>query len=165
MDEHRQLLTISGRDRPGLAAELFRSLRAVAVAVTDIGQITIRGHLVLCVEVDLGASQSLKDLALAVEASGIAADGAIQVEIAATTERAEPGGRRLAVTLLAPSIDPEQLASVFGTIARCGGESRAARAVRAGPSASSIGRATAAPAPRTLSMVAAAARTCSALAK
>ena len=122
MDERRQLLTVSGRDRPGLAAELFRSLRAVAVAVTDIGQITIRGHLVLCVEVDLGASQGLRDLALAVEASGIAADGAIQVEISATTERAEPGGRRLAVTLLAPSIDPEQLASVFGTIARCGGD-------------------------------------------
>ena len=51
MPEDRFLLTVSGRDRPGLAGELFAAVAAVATEITDIGQITIRGHLVLCIAV------------------------------------------------------------------------------------------------------------------
>ena len=49
---HRLLVTVTGQDRPGVAATLFSSLGDVEAVITDIGQITIRGHLVLCVELD-----------------------------------------------------------------------------------------------------------------
>jgi len=52
MSPERFLLTVSGRDRPGLAGELFTSLVPVCGSITDVGQITIRGHLVLCIEVE-----------------------------------------------------------------------------------------------------------------
>jgi phosphoserine phosphatase len=118
----RFLLTVSGRDRPGLAGELFSSLRSVAAEITDVGQITIRGHLVLCVEVEALAGVGAAELESAVAASSIDADGAISVEVGPSTERIAPEARRLAITLVAPSIDAEQLAGVFGSIARCGGD-------------------------------------------
>jgi phosphoserine phosphatase len=118
----RFLLTVSGRDRPGLAGELFSSLRAVAAEITDVGQITIRGHLVLCVEVEALEGVGPAELEAAVAASAIEADGAISIDVGPITERVAPEARRLAITLVAPSIDAEQLAGVFGSIARCGGD-------------------------------------------
>ena len=64
--EDRYLLTISGRDSPGLAAEVFAAAAAVATEITDIGQITIRGHLVLCIEVQLRPGATVEQLAVAV---------------------------------------------------------------------------------------------------
>ncbi len=119
---HRYLLTISGRDRPGLAAAFFTSLRSVAAEITDVGQITIRGHLVLCAEVEPKEGVGIAQLEQAVASSGIDDQGAVSIDVALTTERLAPEERRLAVTLVAPSIDPEQLAGVFGSIAKCGGD-------------------------------------------
>ena len=53
---HRLLVTLTGQDRPGVAATLFDAVRTIDATVTDIGQITIRGHLVLCVELNCPAS-------------------------------------------------------------------------------------------------------------
>ena len=120
--EDRYLLTISGRDRPGLAGNLFLALEGVCNQITDIGQITIRGHLVLCIEVQLCPDASYDDLAEAVTASGIRADGSVTVEVTPTTERMARDGRRLLVTLVSPSIDATKLGAVFLTIADCGGD-------------------------------------------
>ena len=49
---HQLLVTLTGQDRPGIAATLFGALDAVDARVTDIGQITIKGHLVICVELE-----------------------------------------------------------------------------------------------------------------
>ena len=94
------LLTISGRDSPGLAGELFGAVAEVATEITDIGQITIRGHLVLCLEVRLRDGATTVELEAAVGASGLERDGAVSVEISRSTERAAPQGRRLLVTLV-----------------------------------------------------------------
>ena len=118
----RFLLTVSGRDRAGLAGELFASLRSVAAEITDVGQITIRGHLVLCVEVEPMAGAGIEQLQAAVGESALTRDGSITVEVGPSTERLAPEARRLAITLVAPTIDAEQLAGVFGSIARCGGD-------------------------------------------
>ncbi len=120
--EDRYLLTISGRDSPGLAAEVFAAAAAVATEITDIGQITIRGHLVLCIEVQLRPGATVEQLAEAVEASGVEAARAVTVEISSSTERAEPEGRRLLVTLVSRVIEPGSLGAVFSTIAACGGD-------------------------------------------
>ena len=42
------LLTLSGRDHPGVPADLLESLRATRTEVLDAEQIVIRGELVLC---------------------------------------------------------------------------------------------------------------------
>ena len=116
------LLTISGRDSPGLAGELFGAVAEVATEITDIGQITIRGHLVLCLEVRLRDGATTVELEAAVGASGLERDGAVSVEISRSTERAAPQGRRLLVTLVSRVIEPASLGTVFSTIAACGGD-------------------------------------------
>ena len=116
------LLTISGRDSPGLAGELFGAVAEVATEITDIGQITIRGHLVLCLEVRLRDGATTVELEAAVGASGLERDGAVSVEISRSTERAAPQGRRLLVTLVSRVIEPASLGTVFSNIAACGGD-------------------------------------------
>jgi len=120
--EDRFLLTVSGRDRPGLAGELFAAVAAVATEITDIGQITIRGHLVLCIEVRLHDEATAAQLAEVVAASSVDSGGTVSVEITSPTERREAEGRRLLVTLVSRVIEPGSLGAVFSTIASCGGD-------------------------------------------
>ena len=122
MPEDRFLLTVSGRDRPGLAGELFAAVAAVATEITDIGQITIRGHLVLCIEVRLHDEATAAQLAEVVAASSVDSGGTVSVEITSPTERREAEGRRLLVTLVSRVIEPASLGAVFSTIAACGGD-------------------------------------------
>ena len=122
MPEDRFLLTVSGRDRPGLAGELFAAVAAVATEITDIGQITIRGHLVLCIEVRLHDEATAAQLAEVVAASSVDSGGTVSVEISSPTERREAEGRRLLVTLVSRVIEPGSLGAVFSTIASCGGD-------------------------------------------
>ncbi len=94
----------------------------MAQAITDIGQITIRGHLVLCIEVQALDGVGHDELEAAVVASGITSDGTVEVEVTPTTERLDPAGRRILVTIVAPEIDADHLGAVFSTIAHCGGD-------------------------------------------
>jgi phosphoserine phosphatase len=41
------LITLTGRDRPGVTARLFGALARFPLSVADIEQVTIRGRLVL----------------------------------------------------------------------------------------------------------------------
>ena len=118
----RFLLTVTGRDRPGLAGKLFESLRSVCSEITDVGQITIRGHLVLCIEVAPCDGVGLEDITRAAQGAGITDDGSVSVEVGPSTERNDPSGRRLLVTLVAPFIDAAILGGVFSSIAGCGGD-------------------------------------------
>ena len=47
MNPHTVLLTVSGRDRPGVTSALFAALAAHDVEVLDVEQVVIRGRLVL----------------------------------------------------------------------------------------------------------------------
>ena len=91
------------------AAELFAALHALEhddVALIDVAQITIRGTLVLCAEVS-GESLSESALRRALGERAIQGEG-IGVEVAAVTPSADPPGRRLLVTMLAPTISAGQ---------------------------------------------------------
>ena len=44
---HTLLITLTGRDRPGVTSAVFRVLSAAGVEVVDIEQIVLRGRLVL----------------------------------------------------------------------------------------------------------------------
>ena len=122
MDLDRILLTVSGRDRPGLAAEFFHAIEEVAAEVTDVGQITIRGYLAVSVEITPKEGIALPEIEAALADSGLGVDEQLSIEVTATPERANPEGRRLAVTLVARSLDAHRLNKVFATIAACGGD-------------------------------------------
>lgn len=53
MQQHSVLLTVSGRDRPGVTSALFAALAAYDVEVLDVEQVVIRGRLVLGVLLSL----------------------------------------------------------------------------------------------------------------
>lgn len=115
------LVTVSGPDRVGVGAELFAALAALegdAVALMDVAQITIRGTLVLCAEV-AGEGLGPAAIATALATRDVAGRG-IEVRVEAVTPSDDVIGRRLLVTLLAPSIRADQLHRVFAAIAACG---------------------------------------------
>ena len=119
---HRLLVIVTGQDRPGVAAALFEGLSDVDATVTDIGQITIRGHLVLCVELDCPASLTPAQVRRTVLSSDLGEDDRLSVSVAEATE--EPigaFGRRLLVTLTSPSVTAEAMAGVFGAVFNSGG--------------------------------------------
>jgi len=131
---HRLLITVSGQDRPGVAAALFDALRGVDATVADIGQITIRGHLVLCVELQCGATISPGSVRRTVLASELGGDDRLSVGVTEATE--EPigaSGRRLLVTLMSPSVTAEAIAgvcaAVYLAVQRAGLHRRAKRLV------------------------------------
>ncbi|MDE3065670.1 MAG: phosphoserine phosphatase SerB [Acidobacteriota bacterium] len=115
------LVTVSGRDRVGVGAELWAALSRLGERgrLADVAQITIRGYLVLCAEVRGDETLTEADIADAIAHQAIEGDG-----ITASVERVAAGaigdGRRLLVTLLAPSISAPQLNAVFAAIARHG---------------------------------------------
>jgi phosphoserine phosphatase len=114
------LVTVSGPDRIGVGAELFGALSALegeGLHLIDVAQITIRGTLVLCAEVSAESSTSRDDLVAILRGRPIEGEG-MSVHVEAVTPQEELKGRRLLVTLLAPSIVAGQLEAVFHAIAR-----------------------------------------------
>ena len=98
------LITLTGRDRPGVTARLFGALARFPLSVADIEQVTIRGRLVLGVLVSCTEPPDLTAIYGAV--SDLAADLGLEAEI--TTGSAESPSRagsarvrgRLHVTVL-----------------------------------------------------------------
>ncbi|HEY5111330.1 MAG TPA: phosphoserine phosphatase SerB [Acidimicrobiales bacterium] len=116
------LVTVSGPDRIGVGAELFNALHSLEsddVHLIDVAQITIRATLVLCAEVTSNGGLSGDSLVSALRERSIEGDG-ISVTVSAVTPGADFEGRRLLVTLLAPSISAGQLETIFHAIAKSG---------------------------------------------
>ena len=120
---HSYLVTVSGPDRVGVGAELFAALALVSEAgaeLADVAQITIRGYLVLCAEVNVPDSLSEDDLREALARRDITRD-AITAVVERVTPDAHLEGGRLLVTLLAQRIGARQLEGVFSAIASADG--------------------------------------------
>src|ERR1700732_4059482 len=97
------LVTVSGPDRIGVGAELFRALHGLEgddVRLMDVAQITIRGTLVLCAEVSSEDALTHETLVSALRERSIEGDG-MSVHVEEVTPKDEVDGRRLLVTLLA----------------------------------------------------------------
>lgn len=118
------LVTVSGVDRPGVAADLFGALAACGARVTDVEQITILGRLLLAVVV-CGSTRATVAGAVA----PLGARWSVQVEVTAEPEAADgwpcaptsltatgPAPSRQLVTVMAPELPAEALAGVFGAI-------------------------------------------------
>jgi phosphoserine phosphatase len=121
------LITLTGRDRPGVTSRLFGALARFPLSVADIEQVTIRGRLVLGVLVSCEGEAAYPDLtAIYRVVTELAADLGLEAEI--TTGSAEPPSRAsssringgLHVTVLGSPLLPEAMAAVAGRIAASG---------------------------------------------
>lgn len=114
------LVTVSGPDRVGVGAELFAALAALEehrAKITDVAQITIRGALVLCAEINVDDSVTSTKIHNVIAKYHIV-DGGITVSVEPVTPSDVVHGGRLLVTLLALSISARQLDAIFSTFAK-----------------------------------------------
>jgi phosphoserine phosphatase len=112
------LVTVTGRDRPGVTSRLFSVLAGHELSVLDVEQVVIRGRLVLGVLLSCGHALDLN--AIHRQVTAVAADLGLEVEI--TAGSAEPGLRRssLHVTVLGSMLPPAAIAGIAGRIAASG---------------------------------------------
>jgi phosphoserine phosphatase len=112
------LITLTGRDRPGVTSRLFGALTGHELSVLDIEQVVIRGRLILGV---LCASDGPPDLtAIHRKVSALAADLGLDAEIT-TGSRDTPRRRgRLHVSLLGSPLSPAAINAITGRIAASG---------------------------------------------
>jgi len=120
MPQHQMtlLITVTGRDRPGVTSRLFSALAVHDLSVIDVEQVVIRGRLVLGVLLSCGAAPDLT--AIHREVASLAADLGLDAEI--TAGSAEPAHRRgsLHVTVLGSMLAPAAIAGIAGRIAASG---------------------------------------------
>lgn len=112
----RLLVTVTGPDRPGIAAAVLGALAPAGGAVVDVEQVEVHGRLLLAillqgadrVAVEEGAAAVATELGLDIDTTAVAPD--------------RPGAPVTSqlVTVLAPQLDAPALAGVFGALAGVG---------------------------------------------
>jgi len=109
------LVTLTGRDRPGVTARLFTALTAHELSVIDIEQVVIRGKLVLGALLACERDPDLTTIHRGIRA--VAADMGLDAEI--TMGSGEPARRRgqLHVTVMGRPLTPAAIAAIAGQIA------------------------------------------------
>jgi phosphoserine phosphatase len=115
------LITLTGRDRPGVTSRLFTALAAHPLTVTDVEQVVIRGRLVLGVLLNCAGPVDLTAAHQSV--TEVAADLGLDAEITIGTGDGPPGPRRrgqLHVTILGSPLLPSAMAAIAGRIAAGG---------------------------------------------
>jgi phosphoserine phosphatase len=111
------LVTVTGRDRPGVTSALFDVLAAHPVEVVDVEQVVIRGRLVLGVLVTVPQTEGV----LRAELTGAARDLGMDVEIVSGTGDAPPrAAGRLHVTVIGDPLRPAAVGAIATVIASCG---------------------------------------------
>jgi phosphoserine phosphatase len=119
--ERTLLVTLTGRDRPGVTSRLFTELARFPLVVVDTEQIVLRGRLILGVLVDLAGADAAAELALRDGLSQAARDLGLEIEVTVGPEdvgATTPGP--LHVTVLGHPLLPAAMAGVAGCIASCG---------------------------------------------
>jgi phosphoserine phosphatase len=112
------LVTLTGRDRPGVTSRLFTVLSAHDLTVADVEQVVIRGRLVLGV---LLAGEGAPDLTeIHRQVTTLAADMGMDVEITMGSGEPQRLRGRLHVTVLGRPLLPSAVAAIAGRIAAQG---------------------------------------------
>jgi phosphoserine phosphatase len=116
------LITLTGRDRPGVTSRLFGILARYPLSVLDVEQVVIRGRLVLGVLVGCDTAPDLTGIHTAVLA--LAADLGLEAEITTGTGSVSGDvaarGALLHVTLLGSPLAPAAVSAIAGQIAARG---------------------------------------------
>jgi phosphoserine phosphatase len=113
------LVTLTGRDRPGVTSRLFAVLARHDLIVADVEQVVIRGQLVLGVL--LSADRAPDLTAVHEQVTSLATDMGMDAEITmGSREPARRRGGRLHVTVLGRPLMPSAIAAIAGRIAASG---------------------------------------------
>jgi phosphoserine phosphatase len=113
------LLTLTGRDRPGVTSRLFTVLSAHQLTVVDVEQVVIRGRLVLGVLMSSAGSVDLT--AIHRQVTALAAGLGMEAEITmGSADQVPPQRGTLYVTVLGRPLLPSAVASVAGRISANG---------------------------------------------
>jgi phosphoserine phosphatase len=115
-DSPTYLLTVTGKDRPGLTAALFAELQHLDCDVLDVEQVVIRGRLLLGILISEPPADTLRRVSAAAEALGLHVDG--EATVGDARHRA-PG--RSHVTVIGLPLRPAALAAISRSIADLGG--------------------------------------------
>ena len=119
MPQTTLLVTLTGRDRPGVTSRLFTDLSGHGLTVLDVEQVVIRGHLVLGVLLSCADSCDLTGIHRRI--STLASDLGMNSEITMGSGDQVPRLRgRLHVTVLGNPLQPEAVAAIAGRIAAGG---------------------------------------------
>jgi phosphoserine phosphatase len=111
------LITLTGKDRPGVTSTIFGTLAHAGVEVLDIEQIVLRRRLVLGVLVS--APRDWKKLRDAIEESAADLDMQVEVDRGVGDNRARRHGRSH-VTVIGTPLKASAMAAVAGRIADSG---------------------------------------------
>lgn len=121
VDEHRTLLvTLSGRDRPGVTRRLFAALASHPVVVLDVEQIIVRERLVLAVLIGGEQPEHLAEAQEAVAAVSAELDMDVTTRFGAD-EDSERRRNRVHVTLMGAPLLPSAIEEAAAVIADRGG--------------------------------------------
>src|SRR5215470_9069288 len=112
------LITLTGRDRPGVTSRLFGALAGHTLSVLDVEQVVIRGRLVLGVLLGCDEQPDLNRIFEAVQA--LAADLGLEAEFTMGSGDPAPRSGRLHVTLLGSPLAPAAITAIAGQIAASG---------------------------------------------
>ncbi|HSR83750.1 MAG TPA: phosphoserine phosphatase SerB [Streptosporangiaceae bacterium] len=113
------LVTLTGRDRPGVTSRLFTVLSGHELAVLDVEQVVIRGRLVLGVLLSATGAPDLSSIHQQI--TSLAADMGMEAEITmGSGEAAHRVRGRLHVTMLGGPLLPAAIAAIAGRIAANG---------------------------------------------
>jgi phosphoserine phosphatase len=116
---HTLLVTLTGRDRPGVTSRLFSALSSYDLSVLDVEQVVIRGRLVLGILLSCGRAPDLT--AIHRQVTELSADLGMDVEITMGSVERPPRRRgSLHVTVLGSPLTPAVLAAISGAIAAHG---------------------------------------------
>lgn len=112
------LVTLTGRERPGITSAVFATLAGAGVEVVDLEQIVLRRRLILGVLVTVPADvQSLRQ---ALQATADELAMTLEVE-PGTGDTSPPSSRGAHVTVLGTPLTAAAMAAVAGRIADAGG--------------------------------------------
>lgn len=111
------LITLTGRDRPGVTSRLFDTLARFSVEVLDIEQIVLRGRLILGVLVK--APRTTTVLRSAMESVARELEMTLELDEGSGDNRSRPEGRSH-VTVLGTPLQSRGVAAIAGRIADTG---------------------------------------------
>ncbi|WP_340538390.1 phosphoserine phosphatase SerB [Nocardioides sp. GXZ039] len=112
------LVTLTGKDRPGVTSAIFAALSGVGIEVLDVEQIILRRRLILGVLVT--APREWKKAARVVEETATALGMQVEIERGTGDNRSRRAGRSH-VTVIGRPLRASQMAAVAGRIADSGG--------------------------------------------
>ncbi|MGN6088149.1 MAG: phosphoserine phosphatase SerB [Actinomycetales bacterium] len=114
------LVSISGRDRPGISTRLLQALDGLDLHIDDVEQVVIRGRLILTVLVSTEAV-ALPPAPLRARLDALARELGLDVDVTEVTATPTPvRSGRVLVTLLAARLTPRALAAITGVVADLG---------------------------------------------